>query len=66
MWGDLIRDIRKGKGQTQQQLADILGTSRKQVHNWEHSKHIPQLYYQQKLSKWARLPIKILFSQEEK
>lgn len=39
--GKKIADARKRKGLTQQQLADILETSKASVSNWERGKHSP-------------------------
>ena len=41
--GAFIRQIRKEKGMTQEQLAELLGTSQRSVSRWENGKTMPDL-----------------------
>ena len=41
--GAFIRKIRKEKGLTQEQLAELLGTSQRSVSRWENGKTMPDL-----------------------
>ena len=43
--GQRIAELRKKQGMTQEQLADILGTTRQAVSKWESGKSTPDLYY---------------------
>jgi transcriptional regulator with XRE-family HTH domain len=56
-----LKVVRTLKGQTQAEVALILGATRKQVYQWEHAKVVPNSYTRKKLAAWANTPQNILF-----
>ena len=60
-WHKRLKLVRVNKGQTQEDVADALGTTRKQVHLWESGKAVPEPYNRKKLAKWAGEPEETLF-----
>lgn len=48
--GDTMRNIRKQKGMTLQQLADILGCSQQNISQYESGKRVPKLKTVQKIA----------------
>lgn len=60
-WNIRLRMVRAMKGATQQAVADEVGTSRKQIYNWESGKTVPSAYSQKRLAHWAETPATILF-----
>jgi transcriptional regulator with XRE-family HTH domain len=55
-----IRDARERRGLSQEELARILGTSRRMVIRWEHGTTQPSLKYQRLLATVLGLPLSYL------
>lgn len=60
-----VRQLRKEKGLTQEQLAEIIGVSRQTINAIEKEKFDPSLPTAFKMSKIFGLPVETLFSDEE-
>ena len=56
-----IKIARQEKGLTQIQLAEIVGTKKQSVNNWEHGRGIPGYDKLKELSKALGLPMEELF-----
>ena len=61
--GQFLRECRKEKGITQEQLAEMLGVTNRSVSRWENGSNLPDLdiliemadYYDVELTKWMHL-----------
>lgn len=42
MRGDRLRDLRNGRGESQKQLADLLGVTENSIANWENGRREPE------------------------
>ena len=60
-----VRELRKQKGWTQEQLAEIIGVSRQTIHAIEKGKFDPSLPTAFKMSNLFQLPIEQFFFFEE-
>ena len=60
-----VRQLRKEKGLTQEQLAEIIGVSRQTINAIEKEKFDPSLPTAFKMGKIFGLPVETLFSDEE-
>lgn len=60
-WNKRLKLVRVNKELTQEDLAKLLGTTRKQIYLWEKGRTVPNSYTRQKLSRWAGVPEEILF-----
>ncbi|MDC3132852.1 helix-turn-helix transcriptional regulator [Flavobacteriaceae bacterium] len=60
-----VRDLRKRRGLTQEQLAEIIGVSRQTVNAIEKEKFDPSLTTAFKMSKLFELPIEECFFYED-
>lgn len=56
-----LKELRKAKGITQVQLADILGTSQKNVSHWEVGRNYPRPHVMQKLEDYFEIPKEVIF-----
>lgn len=60
MLSEIIKEKRKEKNLTQQQLADILHISRQSISNWENNKSFPDVPMLVDLSKYFDFSLDIL------
>jgi len=58
--GDMIHNLRRRKGWTQQQLAERIGTNYSHISKWERGDHIPSEDYLPKLSEALSVPLDII------
>lgn len=56
-FGEQIKNIRKEKNMTQEQMANILNVSRQAISNWENNKNFPDLEMIIKISKLFSLSL---------
>ena len=56
-----VKEIRKAKGLTQEELADIIGVSRQTINAIEKEKFDPSLPTAFKMSKLFEVPIEVFF-----
>jgi putative transcriptional regulator len=60
-----VKELRKGKGLTQEDLAEIIGVSRQTVNAIEKQKFDPSLNTAFKMAKLFELPIESIFLSED-
>lgn len=60
-WYKRIFLTRINKGQKQNEVAEIIGTSRKQIYRLEHGLCVPTEYTRKKVSEWAGVSESVLF-----
>ena len=60
-----VKELRKGKGLTQEDLAEIIGVSRQTVNAIEKQKFDPSLNTVFKMAKLFELPIESIFLSED-
>jgi transcriptional regulator with XRE-family HTH domain len=60
-WFKRLKLVRVNKGQTQEDAAAIIGTTRKQIHLWETGKSVPEQSNRKKLAQWANVAEETLF-----
>ena len=60
-----VKELRKEKGYTQEDLAEIIGVSRQTVNAIEKQKFDPSLNTAFKMAKLFRLPIESIFLSED-
>jgi DNA-binding XRE family transcriptional regulator len=65
-WSMRLKLVRTMKNQSQEEMAEIIGTTRKQIYLWESGKVIPKAYARAKMAKWADVPEEVLFKNCEK
>ena len=63
--GNLIKELRKEKNYTQEQLAEKLGVTNKAVSKWETGRGMPDLAIIQELSKILGITVSTLLNGEE-
>ncbi|MDE6059736.1 MAG: helix-turn-helix domain-containing protein [Clostridia bacterium] len=56
-----LKDLRKEKGITQKQLADILGTTDDSIYSWEHGRSQPSLEMLQSIITYFGISADYLF-----
>ena len=56
--GGFLRDLRKEKGQTQEEIAEMLGTSSRSVSRWETGRTLPDLAILVELADYYNVDIK--------
>lgn len=60
-WAMRIKIVRTMKNQTQKEVAELIGTTRKHFYLWETGKAVPRRYFRIRLAEWAGVPEEILF-----
>ncbi|MGN0306213.1 MAG: helix-turn-helix transcriptional regulator [Lachnospiraceae bacterium] len=58
-----LKELRKGLGLTQQELADLLNVSQNAIYNWENGKRQPRLEQLRKISEYFNVPLYELISE---
>ena len=64
--GAFLRELRKDKGQTQEEIAEKFGTSSKSVSRWENGKTLPDLAMLVELADYYEVDIKEIIDGERK
>ena len=62
--GGFLRDLRKEKGQTQEEIAEMLGTSSRSVSRWETGRTLPDLAILVELADYYNVDIKDIINGE--
>jgi len=65
-WNVRIRMVRQYREETQQTVADQLGTTCKMVRMWEKGQVRPNVYSRKRIALWAKEPMEILFKGMER
>ena len=60
-----VKEMRKERGLTQDELAKALKVSRQTINAIENNKYNPTLELAMKLAKYIRLPVEVLFIPDE-
>ena len=60
-FGNRIRQLRESMGLTQEELAELVGVTRKTINTVENRKYIPSTYLALKLSEALEVPVEELF-----
>jgi transcriptional regulator with XRE-family HTH domain len=56
-----LKELRKEKGITQVELANMLGTSQKNVSHWEVGRNYPRPHVMQELEDYFKVPKEVIF-----
>lgn len=64
--GGFLKDLRKGKGLTQEQLAEKFGVSSRSVSRWENGNTMPELGILVELAEYYEVDIKEIIDGERK
>ena len=60
-----LRELRKQRGLTQDELAKALGVSRQTINAIENNKYNPTLELAMRLAKYVNIPVETLFTLED-
>jgi putative transcriptional regulator len=61
-----VKDLRAGKGWTQQELADAVGVSRQSINSIERDRYVPSLALALSFARVFRMPVEEIFTLERK